>query len=282
MKYLVLYNPTADNGRGKENAEDLRMLYDEDLEFIDIRSIRDFKIFFSQISPNDGVIVCGGDGTLNVFINKIKDLKIENPILYFPCGSGNDFARDIGYKNVTTAIDIKKYLLNLPKVTVKGKTSLFLNGVGFGIDGYCCEEGDIQRLKGKGKINYTTIAIKGLLFRYKPTSATIIVDGVEHHFKNVWLCPTMNGRFYGGGMMPAPNQDRLNSDKKLTVMLFHGRSRLKTLVNFPAIFEGKHVEKKKVVALFEGKDITVKFDSPRPLQIDGETILNVTEYSASV
>ncbi len=31
------------------------------------------------------------------------------------------------------------YLHNLPRVPVHGKTRLFLNGVGYGIDGYCCE-----------------------------------------------------------------------------------------------------------------------------------------------
>ncbi len=48
----------------------------------------------------------------------------------------------------------------------------------------------------------TAIAIKGLLFHYRPTNAVITVDGVTHTYKKVWLVPTMNGRYYGGGMMP--------------------------------------------------------------------------------
>ena len=31
-----------------------------------------------------------------------------------------------------------------------------------------------------------------------------------------------------------------------------------------------------------GKEITVKFDRPAPLQIDGETVLDVTEYTVTV
>ena len=34
-----------------------------------------------------------------------------------------------------------------------------------------------------------------------------------------------------------------------------------------------------MVAIREGKQITVKFDRPVALQIDGETILGVTEYT---
>lgn len=76
-----------------------------------------------------------------------------------------------------------------------GTVHRFINGIGYGIDGYCCEKGDELRGKGDGEVNYTAIAIKGLLFHYKPTGATITVDGVEHRFEKVWLAPTMIGRY---------------------------------------------------------------------------------------
>jgi diacylglycerol kinase family enzyme len=39
------------------------------------------------------------------------------------------------------------------------------------------------------------------------------------------------------------------------------------------------VSKKKNISIFTGKEITVKFESPRALQVDGETVLDVTEYT---
>ena len=51
---------------------------------------------------------------------------------------------------------------------------------------------------------------------------------------------------------------------------------------FPSIFKGEHVKKEKYVTVLKGKNITVKFDSPRALQIDGETVLDVEEYTANV
>ena len=135
----------------------------------------------------------------------------------------------------------------------------------------------------EGKVpNYTAIAIKGLLFRFKPRNAVITVDGEERTYDKVWLAPTMVGRHYGGGMMPTPNQERCGSDKKLSLMVFHGSSKLKTLMIFPSIFKGEHVKKTKYVEVIEGKNITVRFDAPTALQIDGETILDVCEYTASV
>jgi diacylglycerol kinase family enzyme len=118
-----------------------------------------------------------------------------------------------------------------------------------------------------------------LLFHYKPTDATIIVDGKEYTFKKVWIAPTMKGWYYGGGIMPAPAQDRKNADGTVSVTVFHGSGRLKTLCIFPNLFKGAHVKFTKQISIFTGKDITVKFNEPRALQVDGETVLGVTEYT---
>ena len=134
-----------------------------------------------------------------------------------------------------------------------------------------------MRGEGKKDINYAGIAIKGLLFHYKPTNAVVTVDGVRHEFKKVWLAPTMNGRFYGGGMMPTPEQVR--NGGKLSTMLFHGSGKIKTLAIFPSIFKGGHVKHTEMVEILTGHDIEVRFDRPCALQIDGETIRNVTSYS---
>ena len=91
----------------------------------------------------------------------------------------------------------------------------------------------------------------------------------------------MNGRFYGGGMMATPGQDRLNPERTVTTMTMYGAGKLKTLIAFPSIFEGKHVEKTKLVSTFTGKHVKVSFDRPVALQIDGETVLNVTEYEVN-
>ena len=88
----------------------------------------------------------------------------------------------------------------------------------------------------------------------------------------------MHGKLYGGGMIPTPRQDR--NSGKLSVMLFHGAGRLRTLCVFPSIFKGEHVKHSKMVAVHTGNEITVEFDQPTPLQIDGETILGVTKYTA--
>ena len=277
-KQYVLYNPHAGNGRGEANARALEnIVTDSELIFCDMTVIDSYADFFANTS-GEKVIICGGDGTLNRFVNETKNVDFSNPIYYYPAGSGNDFANDLGKKNTEYPFPIDEYLKDLPTVYVNGMERLFINGIGYGVDGYCCEVGDRLRKKSDKPINYTGIAIKGLLFHYKRSNATVTVDGVTKKFKGAWIAPTMNGRYYGGGMIPTPTQDRLNPEGKLSFMTLYKSGKLKTLMIFPSIFKGEHIKNKKYVEIIEGTDITVKFDIPTALQIDGETVVGVTEY----
>lgn len=275
----ILYNTHAGKVDVKEAVQALKAKTDASISLIDITQITNYEVFLGSLDEDDFLIIAGGDGTLNRFVNDTDKLKFLGEILYYPIGTGNDFARDLDRHGATEPFSVTEYLRCLPYVLVNGKKYRFINGVGYGIDGYCCEIGDKLRAKGKKDISYTAIAIRGLLFDYKPRAATVTVDGEKYTYKKVWLAPTMNGRFYGGGMIPAPAQNR----KKGTVstMLFHGCGKLRTLMLFPLIFKGEHVKHTKNVAVFEGNEITVEFNRPAPLQIDGETILGVTSYTVT-
>lgn len=272
MKYY-LYNSLSNNGIKPEFLEIVERLENTEIkEIIDL----DYQEFLKNLKEEDELVIVGGDGTLNYFVNEIKDLEINNKIYYRASGTGNDFMHDIE-KIDGEEILINQYVHNLPTVYVKDVERKFLNGVGYGIDGYCCEVADeIKKKTPNKKINYTGIAIKGLLFHFKSATATITVDGKEYVHENVWIAPTMKGRFYGGGMMVAPNQDRLSGE--VSVVVYHAKSRLKALMSFPSIFKGEHIKKEKIVSIYTGKEITVKFDRSCALQIDGETVLDVTEY----
>ena len=281
MSTYVLFNMLSGNGTGKDKVDDLKtFLRGKQVSYKDITKITDFESFFADLTIKDEIIICGGDGTLNHFINDTDGMRILPAIYYYPTGSGNDFWNDLGKKPGDNPIRIEQYLKDLPFVEVNGMKKRFLNGIGYGIDGYCCEEGDRQRAAGNKKINYTNIAINGLLFKYKPTNAEIEVDGTHYSYKKVWLAPSMNGRYYGGGMIATPDQDRLAKNRLLSLLIFHGSGKIKTLMIFPSIFKGKHIDHPKNVEVKTGHRIKVTFDRPVALQIDGETVLNVKTYTA--
>ena len=280
-KYTVLYNKLS--GVASEAVKTLETLIKEkgEVDIRDITAIGGYEEFFKELPDDSKLVICGGDGTLNRFVNEAGAFIGEREIYYFPAGTGNDFARDVELEFTKGPAEISKYLKSLPTVTVKGKSCKFINGVGYGIDGYCCQVGDEMKAKSDKPVNYTSIAIKGLLFHFKSKVAEITVDGKAYSFKNVWIAPTMIGRFYGGGMNAAPAQDRLSGDKTVSLVVMHGRSRIGTLIIFPSIFKGEHIKHEKKVSVITGHNITVKFNEPSPLQIDGETVLDVSEYSVS-
>ena len=175
MKYY-LYNSKSNNG--------IRPEISDSIELIDAVGM-DYPAFLKGLNEEDEVVLIGGDGTLNRFINDF-DLSC------FGKGAGEE-------------VKVNEYIKNLPTVRVNGLEQLFINNMGFGIDGYCCEVADkIKEKTPNKKINYTAIAIKGLLFFFKPCHATVEVDGKTFEYDSVWIAPTMKGRFYGGGMMMAP------------------------------------------------------------------------------
>ena len=279
MQY-VLFNPQAGNGSGAQQARALDARFPEEtFSYTDMTTISDYAAWLGTLPADASLIIAGGDGTLNRFLNDTNGMALPEKLYYFATGSGNDFLHDLGLEKGADPVPVAQYLRDLPTVTVNGKHWRFLNGIGYGIDGYCCEVGDRLREQGDSKINYTGIAIKGLLFHYKPRDAVITVDGINCPYKKVWLAPTMNGRYYGGGMMPTPNQNRLGLNRSLSVMVFFGSSKLKTLAIFPSIFKGEHINHRHNIKVLCGHEITVRFDRPTPLQIDGETILGVTEYT---
>lgn len=276
--FYILYNPHAGNGTSEQIALSLKESgkYDP-AQIVPMTDITSYTEFLAD-KADATLIVCGGDGTLNRFINEIDGIP-HGDVWYMASGSGNDFLRDLGITEQEEPICINKYIENLPVCEVNGKTFKVLNGVGYGIDGYCCLVGDDLKAQNVKDINYTGIAIKGLLFHYKPSGGTVTVDGESRRYKKIWIASGMNGRYYGGGMMPTPSQDRLNGDGTVSTCVFHDSGKLGTLMVFPSLFKGEHINYPKNVDVRSGKRITVEFDSPRPLQIDGETIPEVKKYS---
>ena len=108
------------------------------------------------------------------------------------------------------------------------------------------------------------------------------MDGETAQYENVWLASTMKGRFYGGGLMVAPDQDRLDPEGLVSVVALYKKNRLVTLMRFPSLNKGEHVKKTDWVTVKTGKKVTVSFDEPCALQIDGDVVPDVLTYSVEV
>ena len=278
----VLYNTTSGAHYGVDRIrEKMEASFPgEEISLASTLEIDDKKGYVAKVGEGDRLVIVGGDGTLNRFVNGIEDKEYPFPIYCFAAGTGNDFINDVTGVGSDALVQINDYIKGLPVAEIKGKSYKFINGVGFGIDGYCCDVGEQIRQKTGKAPNYTAIALKGFVGAFKPVTAKVTVDGVTREYTDCWMVPTMNGRYFGGGMMLTPEQDRLNEGNELSIVVVHIKSRIRLLTIFPKIFKGTHVKHTKYVEIIKGKEVTVEFDNPTALQIDGETIRDVTTYSA--
>lgn len=278
MKNYFLYNPLAGKGKAENKLLMWNSAENSETVDLDLTKMVDFDEFTATLNENDRIIICGGDGTLNRFVNQLNNTTINNEIIYYPAGSGNDFTNDLNRSADEGAFDVSDHIKTLPHVEIKGKDYRFINGVGFGVDGMVCAEGD--RLRGNGKkVDYTLLAIKCLLFGFKPVNATVVVDGVEKHFEKVWMSTTMKGRFFGGGMMLTPDQKRNDPENKLSFVIVHDISKLRLLSLFPRIFKGTHTRFTDYVTIIPCNRVEVSYDQPCFLQVDGEPMSDVKGYS---
>ena len=280
MKYHILYNPICYYGRGMEEAMKIsRHLFSDPHEFYDMTAIKDYEALFSGFEEDSRIVVCGGDGTLHRFANDTRNIDIKQDIYYYAIGAGTDFMTDIGGNRMDPPVKITKYLKDLPVATVNGKEYVFINNVGMGLDGYCTGEADKQLAAGVQNVNFAKIALLGILWRFKRFNITVTVNGNTRTFKRVLISTTMQGRYYGGGMMPTPNQDRLNSDHHVSVLIMFNSRIINTFMAFPGFFKGTHLNHHNICKAFTGHEVRVVADRPIMVQIDGETIPDVTEYS---
>lgn len=274
----ILYNPKAHSGN-----DDLNIVYKGDthnkpsIKKINIIDV-DVADFASKLTESDRVLIRGGDGTLNNFVNRAKGIEFPCKVYMIRSGTGNDFLNDIGQKVSDEPKDIRKYLKKLPVVKFNGKSRLFINGVGLGVDGEVCR--GVEEYKAKNpnkKANYTAIALQELGFRYKRPSAKITVDGVSRVYDRVWAVSTMKGRYFGGGLKVAPSQDRESG--KVSVIVMRGGTRPKALAVFAKLKDGGHVKHTDMVDVLTGYNVKVEFTLPYALQIDGEVFTGVSKYT---
>ncbi len=280
MKY-VLYNPLASNKNGEEKAHRItEQTQNPYYTFVDITALSKEELD-SIIDDAEEIVLAGGDGTLNSFVNLLDNNIPDKTIYFYPTGSGNDFVRDVKEEDKEgSLIKLNKYIKDLPKIVINGKAHRFINGAGYGVDGFSCAMVEKKTKEDASKkCSYVLEAFLGIMYAYKPGKAKITVDGVTTEYENVWMISAMNGRYFGGGVMIAPNQDRLNENHTLSIVVVSTKSRLRILRAFPSIKKGKHLKYTDIVTVLEGKEIIVEAENASCVQIDGEPINDVSDYT---
>lgn len=99
MKTLLLYNPKAGKRRVVRNLDNIVATFQK-ANFVVKPQILEFdKNPFDGNEDMELVVVCGGDGTINFVVNKMREKGLDITLGIIPAGTANDFAGAIGAKH---------------------------------------------------------------------------------------------------------------------------------------------------------------------------------------
>lgn len=214
------------------------------------------------------VVACGGDGTVNLCLNSIVDLDVKFAVL--PMGTGNDFARYLGLKNLDDALLVLTAGVS-SKVDI-GKVTLTDGSVKyFGAVASCGFDAQVNEIANhmsgpNGPIKYLAAVFKEIS---NLTSLHLSIKTPERDYIGDYtLIAIGNTSSYGGGMYITPAADL--TDGKFTVTYVTKVKRRTLLMVLPKVFSGNHVFHPKV-AVDETDQIEICGD-PFPVYADGERL----------
>ncbi len=267
MRLKLIYNPAAGRGRAKHHASEVEQ---------HLRALGANVDAYASTSPDDltraaaessrgeydRVVLCGGDGSLNLALRQF-DLRLGTLAL-IPLGSGDDFARVNAIPRQTRAACELAVRGGVREVDVALANDLRFAGVaGIGFDSevarYANEE--VKRLRGSAVYLY---AILRVLPNFTPRRVRI--DGRD---EEIMFAVFGNSPQYGGGIKIAPGASLV--DGQLDACIVHRTSRWQLLATLPRAYNGTHV-RKEFVETRRGREFRVESDSPMDVYADGEPL----------
>jgi diacylglycerol kinase family enzyme len=273
---ILLYNPLSRNGKNEKFIQKIvQKLKKQGRPVVSysILAIDDVDAFVAGCNEDDRIIIVGGDGTINHLANRIYHLNFTQDLCMYQAGTGNDFVRSL--KTKEHIVPIKPYIKSLPTVHFQDTTRYFLNGAGAGLDGFIGHLVNHSKYK-KNKINYFRHAFEGFA-KFKPISANITIDGQSFREEKLWFASMMNSPYFGGGMKIAPQADRKIND--LHLVMVKDIPKWLLIIIFPTIYLGWHTIFKKYVKMIKGQHISIVFDKPTYLQIDGDVEYPIEQFN---
>jgi diacylglycerol kinase (ATP) len=216
------------------------------------------------------VIAAGGDGTICDVMQGV--LGTQAALAVLPMGTGNDFARTLGFgPNIDKAIEViangKRERVDVGRWQIGDRHGHFINIAGCGFDGAVAERVNRGFRSLRGTSAYLAAVLQTLM-TYEATTLRIIVDG-ERIECRAMLCAIANAKSYGGGMLVAPQADL--QDGLLDLVLVRELGKVAFLLNFPKVLKGKHLSHPSVTHL-TFKNLEMQSDPPLPFLVDGELL----------
>jgi diacylglycerol kinase (ATP) len=272
VRLKLLYNPTAGRGRAKRHIDEATAYlraHGADVDCATSESAAHLSRLAKEASESayDRVVVCGGDGTLNL---AVRELDLERGTLaLLPFGSGDDFARVTGVpRDVAGACNVvlRGEAREVDVALANGTRYLGVAGLGFDSEVAKFANERVKFLRGSAVYFYATLRILG---RFTPRSVRILTPEGERR-EEIMFAVVGNSRQYGGGVRIVP--DAVIDDGVLDLCIVHKTSRFQLVKTLPLAYSGAHVKSPFVET---GRVTEIRFEhqgAPMDVYADGERI----------
>lgn len=277
---IAILNPEAGHGRGRKLAAGLAKIFRDagmTIEVLVTPAPAEAARLAAE-AADDGyatVIAAGGDGTANEIANGL--VGTTTALALYPLGTGNDLARGLGYPR--TLRDVPAFLATARRRVIDvGELNgrVFVNAAGVGIDGVVAEG-----VKGSSRyvgasLGYFAGAL-GAIALYRPLQMQITIDGEMRSGRHL-IVVASNGRYFGGGMQPAPRS--VLDDGWLDLTVAGDIGRVHTLGALARLYRGTHHNGTTIQAI-QAKAVDIVLDRQAAIEVDGE-VIHASEVSIRV
>ena len=277
MKHIFIINPTAGKTDSRQKiydmAESLRQKHGLDVQCILTKKQGHATELAKKLCETGEALrfyACGGDGTVNEVANGI--IGYDNAAMtVIPVGTGNDFLKNFGddmekFRDAENLWDGPQFPMDAIDVNGRVALTIACSGIDARVARDVHKYSESPLLDGKGSYIYS-LAVN-FLFKGIGTHWTITLDDVttEGDWSLVSVC---NGRYYGGGSMPAP-QARM-ADGILHTVLVKKVSRLAFARLFGPYSEGRCGEFPDIARVVTAREVGIRGeDGDLTACLDGE------------
>jgi diacylglycerol kinase family enzyme len=269
MRVVVLCNSISGRGKGRQAVEKLLQELGgagHEVTSLDVnRNTSRDEHLLAALRGAGALIVAGGDGT----IHHAAPLAIEAgvPLLHFPLGTENLFAREFGHRpesaSAIAAINLAKPLR--VDIGVCG-TRPFMLMASVGFDAFVVQRLAAARTGAISRLTYARHIIAEFL-QARFIALTVCIDGRERVRERPGMVVIANSRQYAGRLDPARRASM--TDGRLDIVFLPIRSRSDIIRRSLQVMLGNHLNDPSVVYA-SGTEVMLRPATEAPIQLDGE------------
>lgn len=283
-KLLFLLNPISGGRKTASLPRKIKSFFDQYPVSYIIRetppddSYEDIEILINQEYITD-VIICGGDGTINSVINKLRNESLRFGIV--PCGSGNGLALACKIpidteKAFRIVLDGKTKLADAVMVNERLSCMVF----GMGLDGKVSR--DFNKSKSRGFFLYAWLTLKNIL-RLRHSRYQLQINEQTYQIDAHMIC-LATGNQFGNRFTIAPKA--LIDDGLMDVVIVRNMSTpvfiFRVLRHLMTGKPSVSFQPDKPLIYFRAKNICILNQQKTPAHYDGDTCLMHESWDAVV